>query len=156
MASLSTCHLGLWLGWQILLNLVKHHLRLLRWTPCRSLDYWMGDGDTPKLATSGVMVNIRKSSHHHHIHYIHRSRSRSRSGDITRYPCCIVMLLVLFNKIRVHSYHTVLRWFLVSISPFDNYPIFNCCVWVTPLRFTAKVYRVGLQQLGLAPAVDRG
>ena len=23
MASLSTCHLGLWLGWQILLNLVK-------------------------------------------------------------------------------------------------------------------------------------
>ena len=29
MASLSTCHLGLWLGWQILLNLVKHgELRL--------------------------------------------------------------------------------------------------------------------------------
>ena len=28
MASLSTCHLGLWLGWQILLNLVKlHHNR---------------------------------------------------------------------------------------------------------------------------------
>ena len=26
MASLSTCHLGLWLGWQILLNLVKHIL----------------------------------------------------------------------------------------------------------------------------------
>ena len=25
MASLSTCHLGLWLGWQILLNLVKRH-----------------------------------------------------------------------------------------------------------------------------------
>ena len=25
MASLSTCHLGLWLGWQILLNLVKLH-----------------------------------------------------------------------------------------------------------------------------------
>ena len=24
MASLSTCHLGLWLGWQILLNLVKY------------------------------------------------------------------------------------------------------------------------------------
>ena len=23
MASLSTCHMGLWLGWQILLNLVK-------------------------------------------------------------------------------------------------------------------------------------
>ena len=23
MASMSTCHLGLWLGWQILLNLVK-------------------------------------------------------------------------------------------------------------------------------------
>ena len=23
MASLSTCHLGLWLGWQLLLNLVK-------------------------------------------------------------------------------------------------------------------------------------
>ena len=23
MASLSTCHLGLWLGWKILLNLVK-------------------------------------------------------------------------------------------------------------------------------------
>ena len=26
MASLSTCHLGLWLGWQILLNLVKLQL----------------------------------------------------------------------------------------------------------------------------------
>ena len=26
MASLSTCHLGLWLGWQILLNLVKYAL----------------------------------------------------------------------------------------------------------------------------------
>ena len=116
---------------------------------------WRG-GDIPKLATSGVMVNIRKSSHHH-IH-------RSRSGDITCYPCCIVMLLVLFNKIRAHSYHTVLRWFLVSITPFDNDPILNCCVWVTPsglgLRFTANVYRVpmkklGLRRLGLAP-VARG
>ena len=27
MASLSTCHLGLWLGWQILLNLVKRSVR---------------------------------------------------------------------------------------------------------------------------------
>ena len=25
MASLSTCHLGLWLGWQILLNLVNEN-----------------------------------------------------------------------------------------------------------------------------------
>ena len=25
MASLSTCHLGLWLGWQILLNFVKYY-----------------------------------------------------------------------------------------------------------------------------------
>ena len=66
---------------------------------------WRG-GDTPKLAISGVMANIRKSRHHHH-------NSRSRS-DITRYTCCIIMLLVLFNKIRVHSYHTVLCWFLVS------------------------------------------
>ena len=117
---------------------------------------WRGEY-TPKLATFGVMVNIRKSSHHH-IHYIHRSRIHS--GDITRYPCCIVMLLVLFNKIRMHSYHTVLRWFLVSISPFDNDPILNCCVWVTPsglrLRFTANVYMVGLRQLVLARAVDRG
>ena len=110
---------------------------------------WRG-GDTPKLATSGVMVNIRKSSH-----YIYRSRSRSRSGDFTRYPCCIVMLLVLFNRIRVHSYHTVLRWFLVSISPFDNDPIHKYYVGVTSLRFTANVYRVGLRQLGLGP-VDRG
>ena len=28
MASLSTCHLGLWLGWQILLNLVKRSHRV--------------------------------------------------------------------------------------------------------------------------------
>ena len=28
MASLSTCHLGLWLGWQILLNLVKSTARV--------------------------------------------------------------------------------------------------------------------------------
>ena len=27
MASLSTCHMGLWLGWQILLNLVKSLVR---------------------------------------------------------------------------------------------------------------------------------
>ena len=31
MASLSTCHLGIWLGWQILLNLVKPSAD----TPCR-------------------------------------------------------------------------------------------------------------------------
>ena len=30
MASLSTCHLGLWLGWQILLNLVKYK-KALTW-----------------------------------------------------------------------------------------------------------------------------
>ena len=30
MASLSTCHLGLWLGWQILLNLVKQGCSVLR------------------------------------------------------------------------------------------------------------------------------
>ena len=28
MASLSTCHLGLWLGWQILLNLVISNCRI--------------------------------------------------------------------------------------------------------------------------------
>ena len=30
MASLSTCHLGLWLGWQILLNLVKSSRKIQR------------------------------------------------------------------------------------------------------------------------------
>ena len=45
---------------------------------------WRG-GDTPKLATSGVMVNIRKSPH------LHRHSCR----DITRYPYCIAMLLLL-------------------------------------------------------------
>ena len=29
MASLSTCHLGLWLGWQILLNLVKYYMGIM-------------------------------------------------------------------------------------------------------------------------------
>ena len=33
MASLSNCHLGLWLGWQILLNLVKcAYMRMCVWT----------------------------------------------------------------------------------------------------------------------------
>ena len=66
---------------------------------------WRG-GDTPKLATSGVMVNIRKSSHRH--------RHTCSRSDITRYPCYIIMLLVLFNKIRVHSYDIVFCSFLVS------------------------------------------
>ena len=34
MASLSTCHLGLWLGWQILLNLVKDGKTVLSWELC--------------------------------------------------------------------------------------------------------------------------
>ena len=45
------------------------------------------------------------------------------------------MLFVLFNKIRVHSYHTVLRSFLVSsLVPLivDNDPIHKRCVGVTP------------------------
>ena len=46
------------------------------------------------------------------------------------------MLLVLFNKIRVHSYHTVLCWFLVSsLAPLiaDNDPVNVRYVGVTPL-----------------------
>ena len=50
------------------------------------------------------------------------------------------MLPVLFNKIRVHSYHTVLLWFLVSISPFDNDLILNCCVWVRVFRVKIRVH----------------
>ena len=43
MASLSTCHLGLWLGWQILLNLVKlkaHGIRdgIIDW-----IEKWLTD-----------------------------------------------------------------------------------------------------------------
>ena len=73
------------------------------------------------------------------------------------------MLLVLFNKIRVHSYHTVLCWFLVSslvLLIVDNDPINNRCVGVIPSGsglgsgITADVYKLGLE-LGLAP-VARG
>ena len=107
------------------------------------------------------MVNIRKSRHHrHHHHHI----SRSSRSAITRYPCCIIMLLVLFNKIRVHSYHTVLCWFLVSsLTPLiaDNDPINNRCVGVTPLRsgsgFTADDKKLGLhrrQQVGVTVRVS--
>ena len=88
------------------------------------------------------MVNIRKSPHHHHI-------SRSRN-DITRYPCCIIMLLVLFNKIRMHSYHTVLCLFLVSsLVPLivNNDPVNDRCVGVSPpgsrSGFTANDRRLG-------------
>ena len=31
MASLSTCHLGLWLGWQILLNLLQDYNKALKY-----------------------------------------------------------------------------------------------------------------------------
>ena len=72
------------------------------------------------------------------------------------------MLLVLFNKIRVHLYHTVLRSFLVSsLVPLivDNDPIHKRCVGVTPSGsgsgFTANIYRLGLRELGLA-TVDMG
>ena len=82
----------------------------------------------------------RKSRHHHRI-------NRSRS-DITRYPCCIIMLLVLFNKIRVHSYDTVLCWFLVSsLAPLiaDNDPV-NVGV--------GGSLRYGRVRLGLGLTVD--
>ena len=110
------------------------------------------------LATSGVMVNIRKSSHHRH--HINRSRS-----DITSYPFCIIMLLLLFNKIRVHSYHTVLCWFLVSsLAPLiaDNDPVNDRYVGVTPLGsesgLTADDKRLGLhsrQQVGIRVSTSR-
>ena len=48
---------------------------------------------------------------------------------ITRYPCCIV-LLVLFNKIRVHSYDTVLcSFFVSSLAPLIaiNNPVNDRC-----------------------------
>ena len=110
------------------------------------------------------MVSIRKSRHHRHHHHI----SRSSRSDITRYPCCIIMLLVLFNKIRVHSYHTVLCWFLVSsLVPLiaDNDPINNRCVGITPLGlgsgsgsgFTTDDKKLGLhsrQQVGVRVRVS--
>ena len=68
------------------------------------------------------------------------------------------MLLVLFNKIRVHAYDTVLCWILVSsLTPLfdDNNPVNDRCVGVTPLGsgFTEDDKRLGLhsrQQVGVS------
>ena len=74
------------------------------------------------------------------------------------------MLLVLFNKIRVHSYHTVLCWFFVSsLAPLNvnNNPVNDLCVGVTTLGsgswFTAIDRRLGLhsrQQVGVRVRVS--
>ena len=74
------------------------------------------------------------------------------------------MLLVLFNKIRVHSYHTVLCWFLVSsLAPLivHNDPVNDRCVGVTPSGsgsgFTADDRRLRLhsrQQVGVRVRVS--
>ena len=78
------------------------------------------------------------------------------------------MLLVLFNKICVHSYHIVLCWFLVSsLVPLiiDNDPVNDRCVVVTPLGsgllsgFTADDRRLGLhsrRQVGVRVRVSSG
>ena len=58
-----------------------------------------------------------------------------------------------FNKIRVHSYHSVLCWFLVSsLAPLiiNNDPVNDRCVGVTPSGsgsgsgFTTDDKRLGL------------
>ena len=74
------------------------------------------------------------------------------------------MLLVLFNKIREHSYHTVLCWFLISsLAPLivNNEPVNDRCVVVTPSAsgsgFTADDRRLGLhsrQQVGVRVRVN--
>ena len=58
MASLSTCHLGLWLGWQILLNLVKYLKSILRkksglciYDECRKLHF----------ASENIVINFAKN-----------------------------------------------------------------------------------------------
>ena len=54
MASLSTCHLGLWLGWQILLNLVKSNLG-------NNTDVWimyLGIYDRESLPTLGNNTGV--------------------------------------------------------------------------------------------------
>ena len=58
------------------------------------------------------------------------------------------MLLVLFNKIRVHSYHTVLRLFHVSsLVPLivDNDPIHKRCVGGHSVRVRVRVHHRRLQ-----------
>ena len=43
MASLSTCHLGLWLGWQILLNLVNQVYRPVTDIVCIKIETLVAD-----------------------------------------------------------------------------------------------------------------
>ena len=75
---------------------------------------------------------------------------------------------MLFNKIRVHSYHTVLCWFLVSLLVpliVGNDHVNDRCVVVTPLGselrsgFTADDIRLGLhsrRQVGVKGRVSSG
>ena len=71
------------------------------------------------------------------------------------------MLLVLFNKIRVHSYDTVLYWFLVSslasLIDYNDHDNDRCAgVTESVSVFTADDKRLGLrsrQQVGVTVRV---
>ena len=88
------------------------------------------------------MVNIRKSPH------LHRHSCR----DITRYPYCIAMLLllVLFNKIRVHPYDTVFCSFLVSsLGPLMLLDLTRDLTRL-PSRTTSSRWQVDKEAIGLS------
>ena len=60
MASLSTCHLGLWLGWQILLNLVKCSATVKKASIVVNFDV-----DISRLFTRSRVAGTILNSHHY-------------------------------------------------------------------------------------------
>ena len=100
MASLSTCHLGLWLGWQILLNLVKYccyewHKTMLRPDVGRVLSLIAFNvfvkGDSIQLRTYGYIMYL-------HISQCQPPRSVSHWEDKM---CCVTYVGGLSGLSRV-------------------------------------------------------
>ena len=90
MASLSTCHLGLWLGWQILLNLVKFKKRS-RNKP---------EHYKPVSLTSVVCKLLEKLIRDHMVEFLvkHKLINTSQHGFL-KARSCLTNLLCFFEEI---------------------------------------------------------
>ena len=109
MASLSTCHLGLWLGWQILLNLVKStsvdnlkrfHIylateapRVISGTVCSNYNVINSNSDCNTLSTETALPNELLKVSDSHKGVVRLQLNRSEAFDIDRHKHAAYTLL---------------------------------------------------------------
>ena len=105
MASLSTCHLGLWLGWQILLNLVKYitndACKILVQAPVTSrLDY----GNALLQGLPQVLIERLQRIQNCAARLIIRSRKSEHITPVLRELHCLQVKYRLRFKVNTFMY----------------------------------------------------